>query len=909
MSKFHNPYHFVPVVVPSAEYVPLSELYPTKRGDASSKRTTPNVAHDRFVPRTHSGRLVCRVTVETPLICGSQQEDREGWTKLIKPFELRENEPALPASGLRGVLSALIESASGSSLRVLQDTSLSHRMGVATESLSAIGLLVNEVDAEGNPIIRLQPLIVPTVDKEYGDVIPEEYSEMFQARYGQPLLKAYVNGYRKVGASGVGVLDSSFIQKHSPKSQSADHQEFWYARLSGSVSLSSRSVVATAEVRDSRKHRFLLAQKIVGDPITQGEFDALSTTEKMSHVRGFLRVLGIKDRENEIPTTKKHEYFIPYPDGSENKIPTFDVADAIRNFHRLADQRTEIDPALPFEVAGSTRNAKPDSIRRQLRLRAGDLVYFRPNRSNPTQVAEVSVSSIWRAGNGCVHEYFADISPNLLPLSPSREQLTLAEQLLGVVETQDLKQQRRLSQRTAIALASRLRVSHAEFHLAPEGNPYLGADKLLSPQQRQAVARGAKDIPLQNLASPKLPCPAMYFKPKTGGHAYVPKNKLNPNGHVPQGRKFYLRRDPASYSASNQAFIHPDRLANPEERASIARQHQSVENFVRPGTTFFFHLDFDNLSDLELQLLTYVLQPASVFRHQLGHGKPLGLGQVKIEIAGLLEIDRYKRYLGNLGEPRWHSAWAEGNPQTDWPLKYHKHLPNECSPLKPKLDELKSGFESWAATNQLSPVLRAIELIGRPLPSAARIHYPQAAKVNRGKRDNPNRVRIDLDTAEFEREHYHWFVQNDDASNQQRPGQFLAPLINSSGQVAPSVPALYREESEKPPDVWPPQRIQTISRGDINGTKRSPSQSALSAGQHVKAKVAKHETVKHKIRVRFEGLFGSEKFIGYLQRPDPNNDRKKYPENGDKEYEFILENPQRKDGVWHVQLKPVSTET
>ena len=793
MSKFHNPYHFIPLGDgPPPESVSLDEFKSAKPGEGLK----PYLTHDRFLPDKHSGRLVCKLTVETPLICGNQQEDREGWTKLIHPFELPPGQPALPGSALRGMLSTLAEAASHSAMRVLKDTALSHRMGARDESLSAIGLLVKHTLPNGAQTLRLQPLTVPTLDaqdRRAPDSLNPSLREVFQPGFRQPLLKAFVDGYRRKpdrhGPAEIEPRPGSFIAVQHPASKSADCDEFWYAELKGTVSLVGNRVTATAERRDSRNNRFLLGQCLATDPISQTAFDSLTPAQKARCTRGFLRILGITDREREMPTTKTHEYFIPYPAGSEATIPTFEVAQAIERFHKLADQRTDTDPTLPFEVAGSSRNGKQGSGARNLRLRDGDLVFFRPDPTNPKTIADVSVSSIWRAGNGSVHQYFSTVSTEITPLAPGRTLLTLAEQLFGVVEIRD-------DNAPAFALASRLRVSHGVLAVAPEGGAYQLASELLSNAHRDVIGGEVLDIPLKNLASPKPPSPSLYFKMRDGNGAYISKKALNPTSHAPQGIKLYLRRDPGTYRVSTEAFVHPDRLRDDQQRKAIARQHQSVERFVRPGTIFYFHLDFDNLSDVELQLLAYVLQPVAEFRHQLGHGKPLGLGQVKIEIAGLLEVDRCARYRDDLAACRWHQVWAASKPADEWPDAQRRHLPQGFSPLAEKLTELKSHFETWAGENGLRPVLRALELLGKPPAAGVSVHYPQTDKVDRGNAEAPQ---IEPGSKQFEQEHYHWFVQNDDTSGHRQPGQYLAPLINASGQVASGLPVLDRTPQPQPP--------------------------------------------------------------------------------------------------------------
>ncbi len=834
MSQFHNPFHFVPAKPSRAGAVSLGDFDQARGEKLQDSGDCHHLTHDRFVAGTHSGQLDCLVTVETPLICANRQLARTDWTKLLEPYTLGEDEPALPASGLRGMLSAVIEAASGSNMRVLKDTAISHRMALAEESLSAMGILV----ARGEELY-IQPLTVPTVDAcpprgsaLNSDELPNIFRTMFPVGSSQPLLKAYVNGYMSAGRnSPLKTEPNSFLCDRNPLSKSADNHEFWYGKLAGTVTIKNRQVIATREIRDFTKKRFLVAQQLQDDPIPQEEYDGLSETAQAEYTRGFLRILGIRGREKVIPNTKKHEYFIPYPVGSEKAIPSFSAQEAVRRFHQLADQRTGVDSSLPFSVSGSNRNSTDN--RSKLRLRAGDLVYFRPDAERPALVGEVSVSSIWRAGNGSVFEYFADVSPELLPMGNGRQSLSLAEQLLGAVEEQDGDS----NGKPALALAGRLRISSGRLIASPKDGPWQPAVELFSSSQCEAMERNAlPDIPLQNLASPKLPAPSLYFRPKEGqeGPKYVSKSALAPGSHIPLGRKFYLRRDPTKYDASESAFVHPDCLSSPEERASISRQHQSVQRFVRPSTQFRFTLDYHNLSDLELQCLVYSLRPHEDFRYQLGHGKPLGLGQIEIGIERIRRVDRIRRYAtDSLLDERWHVSSSKANDSETGSTEHENAV-----------TKLRRDFQVWAHSEAvgLGGVLQALELIGKPIADGTPIHYPQVEGVKRG-------------TAPFQSEHYKWFVKNDETGHARIPGQYLIPLIEKdgrAGRVLESLPKLHRRQSSAPPP--------TVSEPVSLGT--SP-QSLVH--QVIKATVVRHVAKGRKTTVEFQVEYDGPSLVGMVE--------------------------------------------
>ena len=916
---FHNPYHFVPLGpgMPP-EPVPLGEFVPAKAGEPAKQRQYPHLTHDRFVAGKHSGRIVCKVTVETPLICGNSQDDNESqtckngrpnpryrWTKLLNPFELKTGEPALAGSALRGMLSALVEAASHSAMRVLENRPMSYRRQVS-EGLSAIGMIVEA----GNGTLHIFPLASPHLDRQTLTPLPRGDHATYTKMFPSSRPKVYFGTPNEIATP-------AFLNAY--KSNSAPTGGPFYA-------------VDPACLVDKVKGGHYWLGQMINAPDRVRLWADLSEAEKSTGkwMRGILRVLGkYAERADALPT-KKHEYFLYFSDLDEAGIKTGSAKlfpidpEALTRFNDLADERADTengaktDPKelLPYTPHGTLRpplarnSDRPES---SWQLKPGDIVFFRPSIDGLT-VVEVSLSSAWR---GRVEQNSPLLSPSaptnaffdlaILPLTRGRT-LTLAEQLFGVVEIQDKKEKKALGQKSAFALGSRLRVSHATLHSAPQGGAYQPASELLSQQQRQAIHGNVKDVPLQNLASPKLPSPAMYFKKKNGAGAYIPKKSLNPVLHAPQGRKFYLRRNPDDYSATTQSFVHPLRLTEPDEISAIARQHQSVKKFVRPGSTFYFHLDFDNLSDLELQLVAYALQPTPTFRHQIGHGKPLGLGQLKIEIAGLLEVTRNERYKGTLTASRWHHAWAMGAPMSEWPEALKRHLPVQFSPLQEKLGELKSSFEKWAQPIGMSPVLRAIELIGTPLPAGAKVHYPQANQKNLGNTHNPTWVDIKSGDAEFEEKLYEWFVQNDDSAQGRNPGQFLRPLLNEQRQVAEKIPSLDRAQCQLPPPLKHSGVPQTAGPGGGGGGNAgaTPTNPSALAGRPAKARVAAHEKAKGKVRIRFTVTCGGFELRGYLQQPDPNVDKQRYPDNPNKEFDFILVNPRKIDGAWQCELRRVA---
>src|SRR6218665_2915501 len=128
---FLNPYHFVPVAHPrnGADDLPVQQL-----------RNSAHVRHDRYVTGKHWGGVVCRLTTEDPIFVGDERtiDPTAAAPGVVSNFQVN-GEPAIPASSLRGLISAIAEAASNSALRVLQNQPYSFRKP-RTHHLSAIGM-------------------------------------------------------------------------------------------------------------------------------------------------------------------------------------------------------------------------------------------------------------------------------------------------------------------------------------------------------------------------------------------------------------------------------------------------------------------------------------------------------------------------------------------------------------------------------------------------------------------------------------------------------------------------------------------------------------------------------------------------------------------------------------------------
>jgi hypothetical protein len=195
------------------------------------------------------------------------------------------------------------------------------------------------------------------------------------------------------------------------------------------------------------------------------------------------------------------------------------------------------------------------------------------------------------------------------------------------------------------------------------------------------------------------------------------------------------------------------------------------KNLVTPISArqdFFFHIDFDNLTEEELGLLLYAIEPDAKFHHKLGMGKPLGLGSVKVQVLGYFRIDRMNRYsVSGLRSQRYSTAALSpvGKELLDtgrWPSRY----PAETAAPAAAGSPLGDAREAILRTGLILPsVQKALSLLGdyAGAPPASEVHYP----TNADQRDQ-------------EAEHFKWFMFNDGHRERRRgmspKQQYLKPL-------------------------------------------------------------------------------------------------------------------------------------
>ncbi|KQB14190.1 hypothetical protein H9N28_16385 [Rhodobacter capsulatus] len=276
----------------------------------------------------------------------------------------------------------------------------------------------------------------------------------------------------------------------------------------------------------------------------------------------------------------------------------------------------------------------------------------------------------------------AYFDPSLLPLeiknrTVSRALVNPVESMFGFVAEAE-KGQANAGRGKLVSAAGKLRFSHAlpagasadketsEFFL--KGNIDPKFDKVpdgvkltllkeqgapMKPPKRVSNPPRPPQFPDKNYEELNSATPNFYFFEKNNPKAFISKKDFatkGPETYAAQGAKFYLHTSGTPVSQQWKS-VAPATGTGVERKAAAA--------VLAPKNTFEFHIDFDNLTQHELNILCFALRPSERFRHKIGLGKGLGLGSICLEVTGLVLIDRNERYRADTlfaADPRAGSA-------------------------------------------------------------------------------------------------------------------------------------------------------------------------------------------------------------------------------------------------------------
>lgn len=346
------------------------------------------------------------------------------------------------------------------------------------------------------------------------------------------------------------------------------------------------------------------------------------------------------------------------PDASASAIARHDVWSADHLSGRLVVKLTTKTPTVTGNQHRATSGVDGASAE-VYQYRWGERVAIAANSLRgaiASNVERLSQSTL-RVMDRKYWPFFERIDHHLIPWNPRRDALTPAELILGVVD--DLQVDQRDNDEVC-NLASRVRFYDAWLPESVTDSPLMNEVTLLEQGNPRA------DANLNEIGgAPDYNCANHYFTTESdvaASHREVRNELGRPNVTLtPAGVK---ERLPRNRPLSEAAYRLPSTAGEADMRKSICRP-------IKEETVFYFHVDFDNLTDAELTLLLCALQPGDHYLHKIGLGKSMGMGQVELAVQALLLVDRQQRYsrqdaLSAAG--KYHKIDRCGSTSTDWQL-------------------------------------------------------------------------------------------------------------------------------------------------------------------------------------------------------------------------------------------------
>ncbi len=574
---FHNPYHFIPTPTPDTQHwLNLKEQ--------SLNKNSPH-SHGFYRDKSdkgdqlYHGRITCQLTTQTPLFIGADKDKKNEPAK-INNYELNKK-IAIPASSLRGMISALAEAASNSAMRVLDDGLLSYRKD-ADDALENIGMVI-EVSNKKKiiPFSKIIKLKNAYTSNEMMELIARSQS------WSPENNKVY------------------YLPSNANNGETVPDENYSTGMKAGILRILGKE--GRDQELDNKENELFLIIPL----------DYVNTTNNIFDYQTYIKALIQK------------AILIPVP--------------VLQRYSELADERTKSQKNnkalkeennsqsvqwLPFHLKGTERQLDKKHNTYQLPIKAYDLIYYADNQ---TEITEVSFSSIWRgrvessASNPSKVSKF--IPDDLLPFDKNRQQISPAELLFGFAE---LNEDKGKTKDNALAFAGKVRVSAG---ITQKNDSDLLNDavtlKALSSPKLPSPSLYFQSKTNQNPIEKRALNPSVHEAKGRKYYLHALKKdkeiqKLTSHGEIANGGD---ARPPWNTQYEKE---------NLQLKVKIRP--------ITKNTTFAFHLDFNNLSEWELGLLCYALSPTDKFCHRLGMGKPIGLGSVKINIEEIQTINRKKRY-------------------------------------------------------------------------------------------------------------------------------------------------------------------------------------------------------------------------------------------------------------------------
>lgn len=553
----------------------------------------PPPPHDRYVGLT--GRISCTVEAKTPLFISDshaieEDEEHEGH-KSYRFFKVKnedgELEPALPASSLRGMVRSVFEAVTNSCYQVLGGERLDHRL----EPGDALELVPARIESTENGWnLRL---LTGTSRLRTGSRAPsgKQYA-------------AWLHRYWPVKPSGT--LTKQRNVKHVTRDFQARTKEGTEVNLDGLEH--GQSCYALLEPRQHPHPQIKF-----WDVVEVSNDRAALLEKKGEHQRVEQGWLCLNNQNIEV----KHSERFFFRANENNHGPEFVALsqEVIKRYEELVAgyqkrhesevkrRRKQHQPfAKPVEKDGEKALGLSRFIYQtaEKKVRGGELVYakLRGSTNNP-QVEFIVPVSVPRVGYEYPVGELLKMHTRHLVRCSEYENLCSACRVFGWVYQKE--EDGEIPQDKTTAYAGRVRLSHGEA---------------------RTWEKFEDAITLAILSTPK-PTTTQFYLLNAEGEP-DPNVDYDDKDARLRGRKFYRHHGDAD---------------SEEYTGEPSDQNRTVRDALKPGATFTFTVDFENLAKVELGALLYALELEDDLVHRLGYAKPLGFGSVKVTVDEVEWVD------------------------------------------------------------------------------------------------------------------------------------------------------------------------------------------------------------------------------------------------------------------------------
>ncbi len=682
-ASFHNPYNFVPAP-------PRDTRHPAL-GDG------PPVGHDRYDSDRYTGSLKVRMTVVTPLLAidAARRTELPG-DHYSYPIRTHNGVPYIAPTSIKGMLRAAYEAITNSRLGVFvdHDVPLAYRMAAADAKALVPARVARQPN--GRRVFELLPGTSKiTSNGPNGPLYAAWLPRYFKGQIDKNAVR-YPNG--DLPEHGARVRCVLALYRYQRKNQSWNvWRAIWIAPEASQHAVPPASVRTKLAEQYSHQH--------------------LHPRNQFIDVTGYVCVTGPN-------IDRKHDERVFFSNGHIRTIPLTDDHDAfyanlVANYQSIHEDEIargmDGPPALSNSqwsrhiAAGRNKQVKE----REQRLDDGTLCYVKLDNSLQ-QVVGVYPVSVSRT----LYELApAVLLPDELRPASSIQALSPADRVFGWV-----------NQSGSGSYRGHVRIGPVQCDtpnaVEQIGNPGLPLAILGAPKEQQArfyVAEDKQGTPLQD-RTPKDRGYSRRSQGLRGRKVYPHHNHLPPD--------YWQAKPDVGLQASDGRYREYRRPVDKEGNEVRDNQNRSIQAWISPGSVFYFDIHFDNLSDVELGALLWLLQLPPDHYHRLGGAKPLGFGSVRLDLLDhkIARGDELRDSYASLGD-----------------------RPGGVGPVG-LVDAFRSAVcEAYGRGRQFEEVsfIRAFLTSARGFPSPLPVHYPRRGENGRQSPPDPSG------------ENFKWFVENE----------------------------------------------------------------------------------------------------------------------------------------------------